>query len=49
VYNGVDRLDSSIGYTVSNCVASCGDANLAKQSLTYDEFIALCKEIAARH
>jgi hypothetical protein len=49
VYNGVDRLDSSVGYTVSNCVAACGDANLAKQSLTHDEFIALCKEIAIRH
>lgn len=48
-YNGVDRLDSSKGYTLDNCVSSCKDANLAKQSLSHDEFIALCKEIAARH
>ena len=48
-YNGVDRLDSSKGYTSDNCVACCKDANLAKQSLSHDEFIALCKEIAARH
>jgi hypothetical protein len=48
-YNGIDRLDSAIGYTLKNCVPCCKDANLAKQSLSHDEFIALCKEIAARH
>lgn len=49
MYNGIDRLDSSKGYTLDNCVPSCSSANLAKQSLSHDEFIALCKEIAARH
>ena len=49
VYNGIDRLDSSKGYTLDNCVPACKAANLAKQSLSHDEFIALCKEIAARH
>jgi len=49
VYNGIDRLDSNKGYTLDNCVSCCKDANLAKQSLSHDEFIALCKEIAARH
>jgi hypothetical protein len=48
-YNGIDRLDSDKGYTLENCVPCCKDANLAKQSLSHDEFIALCKEIAARH
>lgn len=48
-YNGVDRLDSSIGYTVENCVSCCESANLAKQSLSHDDFIAMCKEIAVRH
>lgn len=49
LYNGIDRLDSSVGYTLDNCVAACGDANKAKLELSHDEFIALCKEIAARH
>lgn len=49
IYNGIDRLDSNKGYTVENCVPSCKDANLAKQSLSHDEFISLCKEVAARH
>ena len=48
-YNGIDRIDSSKGYTLDNCVPACKAANLAKQSLSHDEFIALCKEIAARH
>jgi hypothetical protein len=48
-YNGIDRLDPSKGYTKENCVASCAEANLAKQSLSHDEFIALCHEIAQHH
>ena len=46
VYNGVDRLDSEVGYTLENCVPACKDANLAKQSLSKEEFINLCKEVA---
>jgi len=48
VYNGVDRRDSSVGYTVKNCVACCKDANLAKQSLSHEEFIQLCKEVTKK-
>ena len=49
VYNGVDRLDSAVGYTLENCVPACKDANLAKQSLSEAEFIQLCKEVAQHH
>jgi hypothetical protein len=49
LYNGIDRLDSSKGYTLENCVPACGAANKAKLELSHDEFIALCKEIADRH
>jgi len=49
VYNGIDCLDSTVGYTLENCVAACGDANKAKLEMTHDEFITLCKEIASRH
>lgn len=37
---GVDRKDPSLGYTLSNCVPACTTCNLAKQSMTYDEFLA---------
>jgi hypothetical protein len=49
VYNGIDRIDSAIGYTPENCVPACKDANLAKQSLSKDEFISLCREVAQHH
>jgi len=37
-YNGVDRLDNTKGYTLSNCVPSCKQCNYAKCKLTYDEW-----------
>lgn len=49
LYNGVDRVNSSIGYTAENCVPCCSEVNQMKMAIPYDEFIALCKEIAARH
>ena len=45
-YNGIDRLDSSIGYTIENCVTCCYDCNIAKNSTTHEEFIDQCKKIA---
>ena len=49
IYNGVDRVDNSKGYTLENCVPCCKEANQMKMAFGHDEFIALCKEIAARH
>jgi hypothetical protein len=34
VYNGVDRLDNSIGYTKENCVPCCKPCNASKNSIT---------------
>ncbi len=45
VFNGVDRIDSNIGYLVENCVPACTDCNFAKQSLSYTEFLALISRI----
>lgn len=39
VYNGVDRLDSSIGYTKKNCVACCKRCNFAKSNSSLEEFL----------
>lgn len=30
IYNGIDRLDNSKGYTLENCVAACDICNFAK-------------------
>jgi hypothetical protein len=46
VYNGVDRLDSTIGYSKENCVAACGICNRMKMKQTYQEFIDHVKQIA---
>lgn len=38
-FNGVDRLDSKIGYVIDNIVSCCTNCNRAKSDLTYDEFV----------
>lgn len=37
-YTGVDRVNNSIGYTVSNSAPCCKQCNIAKGSLSNDEF-----------
>ena len=43
--NGIDRIDSSIGYTSSNCVSCCGDCNYAKGVLEKRVFLQQCELI----
>ena len=38
VYNGIDRVDNGIGYTVDNCVPCCKICNNAKRNLTQEEW-----------
>lgn len=35
--------------SLENCQIACRDANQAKNDLTYDEFIQLCKDVLAYH
>jgi hypothetical protein len=44
-YNGIDRVDNSIGYTVSNCVPCCGTCNYAKRAMPYSEWMAYIKRL----
>jgi len=37
-YNGIDRVDSSKGYTPANCVSSCKRCNVAKNDMSMEEF-----------
>jgi hypothetical protein len=50
--HGIDRVDSTKGYiwrrNGGDCVAACGDCNIAKGTSTADAFVDRCKLIAAR-
>ncbi len=38
IYNGLDRLDSRLGYTESNVVTSCHTCNTIKMAMTRESF-----------
>lgn len=40
IYNGIDRVDNKLGYTVANSVACCNMCNLAKRTSSQAEFLA---------
>lgn len=35
-YNGIDRVDNSVGYVPNNCVSCCKKCNAAKKSVTIE-------------
>jgi len=45
VYNGLDRLDNGLGYTLENVVPCCKLCNLAKRTSTVGEFKAWIKQV----
>ena len=47
--SGVDRIDSTKGYTVDNCRPCCEDCNKAKRRLTEKEFLELIERIYVKH
>jgi hypothetical protein len=44
---GLDRVDNRAGYTVRNCVPSCGPCNMLKKDLDLHSFLGLVQKIAA--
>jgi hypothetical protein len=48
LYNGIDRLDNSKGYSVENCVPCCTVVNEMKRTQTFEGFAALIAEIHNR-
>ncbi len=44
-HNGVDRIDSSVGYETGNIVPCCQTCNIMKQQLSVAEFLEHCKLI----
>ena len=47
-YNGIDRIDNSVGYLPSNCISCCSWCNRAKNNGTLANFVDKCKKIASR-
>ena len=49
IYNGLDRMHNTEGYTPENVVPCCKYCNRAKSDMDYHEFIQLCRNIAQLH
>ncbi len=47
-YNGIDRLDNAMGYTLENSVPSCSICNVMKWTLSVDEFHQHIRKIYQR-
>ena len=45
-FNGVDRYDNELGYTVENCVPCCTRCNRMKSDMSVDDFFRACRLIA---
>jgi len=46
IYNGLDRIDNTKGYTIKNTVSCCSICNYAKRNLTLQEFKDWLKRIS---
>ena len=43
--NGIDRVDSSKGYTIDNCVTCCSTCNRMKSNMSCNDFIKHIQKI----
>ena len=48
IYNGIDRLDNTLGYTAENTVSCCSTCNRAKLDSTVEEFLTQIENIYTR-
>ncbi len=49
VYTGIDRVNNTLGYTLSNVVPCCKACNVAKNNRTQIEFFKWAKRIVKLH
>lgn len=47
--NGVDRVDSSKGYEIENCVPCCSMCNRMKNGFEYKDFLSKIEKIYSNH
>lgn len=45
VYNGIDRMNNSRGYSLRNCVSCCGNCNKAKRITDYQPFLKWIRRV----
>jgi len=45
VYNGIDKIDKSKGYTEGNCAPCCKHCNMAKSDMSQQDFVIMVKNI----
>lgn len=48
-YNGIDRVDSRMGYVISNCCAACRRCNQAKSDSSLQDFLAWINRLVSFH
>jgi hypothetical protein len=48
VYNGIDRLNNLLGYTIANCVPCCKICNRAKSNLSFEDFMQWIRAIRGK-
>jgi len=49
IYNGIDRIDNTKGYTIDNIVPCCKICNIAKSNLTEQEFKDWIKRLITKN
>ena len=49
IRSGLDRKDSSLGYTVDNVLACCSICNYAKRDMKYTDFLKWISEVSTFH
>lgn len=49
IYNGIDRVNSDLGYSVKNCVTCCKDCNTAKMNMSIKDFLSMIERIYKKH
>ncbi len=45
IYNGIDRVDNSLGYVPENCVSCCSICNHCKSNFSFDKFKDLVRKV----
>lgn len=46
---GIDRVDNSKGYIPENVVPCCTNCNVAKNEMSKNDFIDMCRRVTAKH
>lgn len=46
-YNGIDRIENSLGYFKSNCVPCCTICNKSKRNMSYEDFSSWIKRLTS--